>query len=158
MEADKIFFQISSCVEPGLRLHRRHKRGLIEIACLRRGRIRGDRPNLFGIPLLNHPEAPELALNAIEVAVMVGITRDKAVAADAVIRLHPLDYMHRERQPGDPRTAAQLVLQVKPRRGSIMNPCFRSHIVFRLNQQVRFLPTHQVYIIHRLAGVLWQRR
>ena len=39
-----------------------------------------------------------------------------------------------------------------------MNPCFRSHIVFRLNQQVRFLPTHQVYIIHRLASVLWQRR
>jgi len=38
----------------------------------------------------------------VEVAVMIGIAGDEAVAADIVVGLHPLDHVHRERQTGDP--------------------------------------------------------
>ena len=56
----------------------------------------------LGIPLFHHAEAPELAFIPIEVAVVVGIAGDEAVAADAIIGLHPLDHMHGEWQTRDP--------------------------------------------------------
>ena len=56
---------------------------------------------------------------AVEVAVVVGVAGDEAVAADAVERLDPLDDVHRERQPRDPRPAGALVGQVERRRGRV---------------------------------------
>ena len=38
---------------------------------------------------------------------MVGVARDEAVAADAVVGLDPLDHVHRERDPSDPRVASR---------------------------------------------------
>ena len=67
-----------------------------------------ERRELFGVPLLDHAEATELALVAVEVAVVVGVAGDEAVAADAVVGLDPLDHMDRERQPGDPGLAGGL--------------------------------------------------
>ena len=58
---------------------------------------------LLGVPLLDHAEAAELALVAVEVAVVVGVAGDEAVAADVVVGLDALDHVHRERQPRDPR-------------------------------------------------------
>ena len=34
----------------------------------------------LGVPLLDHAEAAELALDAVEVAVVIGVARDEAIA------------------------------------------------------------------------------
>ena len=57
-----------------------------------------ERGELLGVPLLDHAEAAELALDAVEVAVVVGVAGDEAVAADAVVGLDALDDVHGERQ------------------------------------------------------------
>ena len=44
-----------------------------------------ERGELFRVPLLDHAEAAELALLAVEVAVVVGVAGDEAVAADVVV-------------------------------------------------------------------------
>ena len=55
-----------------------------------------ERGELLGVPLLHHAEAAELALDAVEVAVVIGVARDEAVAADVVVGLDPLDDVDRE--------------------------------------------------------------
>ena len=85
----------------------------------RRGQatVGGQGGQLFGVPLLDHAEAPELALDAVEVAVVVGVAGGEAVAADAVVGLDPLDHVDREGQAGDPGSAG-VVLQVEPGGGA----------------------------------------
>ncbi len=57
-----------------------------------------ERRKLLRVPLLHQAEAAELALIAVEVAVVVGVAGDEAVAADAVVGLDALDHVHRERE------------------------------------------------------------
>ena len=130
-------------------MHRRHVRcGVDVVACGQRaaGRERGE---LLGVPLLHHAEAAELALLAVEVAVVVGVAGDEAVAADVVVGLDPLDHVHRERQPGDPGFAVALVLQVELGRGGVVDAGFGAEVVDGLDQQMRLLPAHQVDVAHR---------
>ena len=94
-------------------------------------RRRGERGELFGVPLLDHAEAAELALLAVEVAVVVGVAGDEAVAADVVVGLDPLDHVHRERQPGDPGFAVALVLQVELGRGRVVDAGLGAEVVDR---------------------------
>ena len=84
-----------------------------------------ERRELLGVPLLDHAEAAELALLAVEVAVVVGVAGDEAVAADVVVGLDALDHMHREGQPGDPGLAVALVLQVELGGGRVAARGFR---------------------------------
>ena len=84
-------------MEPGLGMHWGYVGGSInvvtngECVALTKG---GD---LFRIPLLHHTEAAKLALNAIEVAVVVGVAGGETIAADVVVGFNALDYMHRKR-------------------------------------------------------------
>ena len=80
------------------------------------------RRQLLGVPLLDHAEAAELALVAVEVAVVIGVAGDEAVAADVVVGLDALDDVHREGQPGDPGLAVALVLQVELGRWRVLRP------------------------------------
>ena len=91
----------------------------------------GQGGELLGVPLLDHAEAAELALLAVEVAVVVGVAGDEAVAADVVVGLDALDHVHRERQPGDPGFAVALVLQVELGRGGVVDAGFGAEVVDR---------------------------
>ena len=51
----------------------------------------------LGVPLLDAGEAAELALVAVEVAVMVGEARDELRPVDVVVALDALDDVDRER-------------------------------------------------------------
>ena len=97
----------------------------------------GERRELLGVPLLHHAEAAELALLAVEVAVVVGVAGDEAVAADVVVGLDPLDHVHRERQPRDPGPAVALVLQVELGRWGVVDTGLGAEVVDGLDQQVR---------------------
>ena len=91
--------------------------------------VASERRELFGVPLLDHAEAAELALFAVEVAVVVGVAGDEAVAADVVVGLDALDHMHRKRQPGDPGFAGALVLQIELGRGRVLDAGFGAEVV-----------------------------
>ena len=112
---DMIAAQIHPSVEPGLRVHRRNVRCRVDVGGCGQRAVTGERCELFGVPLLHHSEAAELALRAVEVTVVVGVAGDEAVAADVVVGLDPLDDMYGEGQPGDPGFAVALVLQIELR-------------------------------------------
>ena len=81
---------------------------------------------VLDIHLLDAAEAAELALDAIEIAVVVGVACwTKRSAATCRDGLDSLDHMHRERQPGDPRLAGALVLQVELGRRRVLHDGFR---------------------------------
>ena len=54
---------------------------------------RGVGAEFLGVPLLDHAEATELALEAVEVAVVIGVSADQPVAADPVDGLGALDHL-----------------------------------------------------------------
>ena len=89
-------------------------RGSIEIGGPRRSAAFAECVELLGVPLLDHAEAAELALDSVVVAVVVGVTGHEVVAADVVKGLHPLDDVDWEGNPGDPGVTVLLVLQVEP--------------------------------------------
>ena len=70
--------------------------------------IRRQRRELLCVPLLNHPEAAELALPAVKVTVVVSVASDEVIPADAVIDFDALDYVDWERNSGNPGTASAL--------------------------------------------------
>jgi hypothetical protein len=142
MCGDVIPAEVDAGVEPGLGVHRRHVRGGVDVGrplspILRR---RGERGELLGVPLLHHAEAAELALLAVEVAVVVGVAGDEAVAADVVVGLDPLDHVHRERQPGDPGLAVALVLQVELGRGRVVTRVSAPRLLTVLTSRCGFCP------------------
>ena len=98
-------------VEPRLGVYRRDVRCDGEVACRNIATCEGR--ELLAIPLLDHAEAAEFTLLPVEVAVVVSVAGDEAVAADVVVRFEALDHMDWERQPGDPGIAVALVLQIE---------------------------------------------
>ena len=95
---DVIPAEIDAGVKPGPGEHRRHVRSLIDVVACRETPALAERGELLGVPLLHHAEAAELALDAVEVTVVIGVAGDETVAADAVVGLDALDHVHRERQ------------------------------------------------------------
>jgi len=95
-------------MKPSAGEHGRHMRGFVDVGvCPLTPALSpvsgGEGGDLFGVALLDHAETAELALGAVEVAVMVGVAGDEAILADGIKGLDALDHVHRERQPGDPR-------------------------------------------------------
>src|SRR5262245_48995145 len=99
---------------------------------------------LLGIQLLDHAEATELAHLAVEVCVVIGIACDEAVAADMIEGFNALDYLHRERQAGDPGSASELVPQIELGRGGIIDAGLGAKVVDHLDQQMRLVAAHQI--------------
>src|SRR6185503_19962887 len=81
-------------VEPGLCVDRRDVRFRTEV----RGRNSApvELRELLRVPLFHHAETPELALDAVVVAMVVGEPGHETGATDVVERLHALDDMHGE--------------------------------------------------------------
>ena len=109
-------------MEPGAADHR----GLVEL-------VVGEP---LAVPLLDHGEPAELTLQAVVVAVVVGVARDEPVAGDVVGALHTVDDVHRERQLGGPGPARVSVGGVEGGRRGVGDR--------RLCAQVVDHPGHQV--------------
>ena len=92
-QADACSLQICTGVKPGARQNWRQRRGLIDVD----GGIVAERGKCFAIPLLHHAEATEFTFHAIEVAVVIRVTGDKARPAQRVVDLDAIDDMHRKR-------------------------------------------------------------
>jgi hypothetical protein len=144
---DVVAAEVDARVEPGFGVHRRYVRRGGDVVC--RDIAAGERRELLGVPLLDHAEAAELALLAVEVAVVVGVAGDEAIAADVVNGLDVLNHVHRERQPGDPRCTVALVLQVELGRGGVIDARLGAQVVDSLDQQMRLAAAHQVDVAHR---------
>jgi hypothetical protein len=97
-----------------LGVDRRHAGGGVDVVACGEVIALVEGGECFRIKLLDHPKAAELPFGAVEVAVVVGRAGDEAGAAYMIVGLNALDHMHREGQPGDPRPAVPLVLQIEP--------------------------------------------
>src|SRR5215831_13441320 len=104
MPRDLACLNESASVKPTARQYRRSpvNRVPIRILCFWKIRIGAV---LFGIPLFDHAESAEFALDAVKVTVVIGIRRHKPASADEVVGFGALDDMNNVRQPGDPRPA-----------------------------------------------------
>ena len=118
-------------VKPGLRERGRHMEGLVKIRGGRQG------AELLGIALVDSSEAAELAFDAVEVAVMIGVAGDEPIPADQVVGLDPRDDVHRERQPRDPRRSSRLVGKVKLRRRRVFDSSLGAEVVAHQGEQMR---------------------
>lgn len=86
---------------------------------------------------------------------MIGVAGNEPVAADAVMRLDSLDYMHREGQAGDPRCTVALVSQIELGGRGVLHSGFGAEVIERPDKQVWLLSAHQIHISHlpwRIAG------
>ena len=134
---------------PGQR--RGHPRRGVEI-------VRRQRLDLLGVPLLDHPEPAKLALDAIEVAMVIRVSAHEPVPADPVGRLDAFDDQHRERQSGAPWPSSRTILQVEARRWDVAHSGECAHAVADRREQVRLLRPGQSNTTQRVVGVARQRR
>jgi len=73
------------------------------------------RGELLGIKLFHHAKAAELALDSVEVAMMIGEPRNKPIATNVIEYLGSLDDVHGKRKACDPGPAGKLVLEIEAR-------------------------------------------
>src|SRR5258708_6045770 len=99
--------EVSPSMKPRLRKRGRHVEGLVQI------RRWSQRSKLFRIALLHSSESTKLAFGPIEIAMMVGITGDEAIAADDVVRFHSRDDVYWEGQSRSPRLSGSFVGKVE---------------------------------------------
>src|SRR5262249_1888364 len=142
MLRDSPFLYIRPGMKPGLGPRRRHMRGGVDVSSVGERSALAERAQFFGIMLLYHPEAAELALDSVVISVMVGVAGDKAIAADPVIGLDPLDYMHWKRQPRYPGLPSLAVGKIEFGRRRVEHSRFGAYIVAAANQQMGFLAAH----------------
>ena len=103
----------------------------------------------LGIPLLHHAEAAELALHAVEVAVVVGVAVGEPPTCHVVDDLHLLEHLHRERQACGPRAPRLPICEVELRRAGVGEPCLTSEIVFDSREQMGPTLGHQAHETQR---------
>ena len=117
-------------MKPGFRADRRNVGGLVDIRGLEANSTESlKRGKLFGVPLVDTPEAAEFALHSIVVAVMIGVSRDEEIAADIVVGLHPLDNVNGKRKPRHPGCSSQLVSHIEFCRGRIVDHGLGTQVV-----------------------------
>ena len=73
------------------------------------------RRELLGVPLLDHAEAAELALETVEVTMMVRVSSGEPGPSPIICNRHVFHAMHRKRELRDPRFSRELVLQIELR-------------------------------------------
>ncbi len=155
---DAVAAEIDAGVVPGAGQHRRHVAGGVLVVAGGQRAGRGQRGERLRVRLLHQAKAAELALFAVEVAVVVGVGRHEAAAADVVVGLDALHDVDGEGQAGDPRPAGLPVLQVELRRGGIVEARLGAQVVDDAAEQVGLRVAHQVDVAHRPAGVTGQGR
>src|SRR5262249_45387907 len=96
-------------MEPGLGQNRGDVRRGINILSARKRIACAKGGELFSVPLIDASKSAELTLNTIVKTVVVGIARDKAVSADAIVGLNALDHMDGKRKACYPWMAGHLV-------------------------------------------------
>src|SRR5262249_22010066 len=104
---DVIAAKVDASVEPGLGAHRRGLRLGGGVGFQGIGASKGRK--LLRVPLLDHAKAAELALFAVEVAVMVGVASHEAIPTDMIVGRDLLNHVHGKRQSRDPGFAVALV-------------------------------------------------
>ncbi|RAO11355.1 hypothetical protein GUI43_03272 [Micromonospora noduli] len=112
----------------------------------------------LAVDLLDHAEAGELPLDSVVVPVVVAVAGDQPGPGDPVHLFHPLDDLHRERQPGHPRLAGSPVGQLEGGGGGVPDGGLAAQVVHHPGEQVRLAVGGQVQVAHRTGGVAGQRR
>jgi hypothetical protein len=110
-------------------MYRWHVRAGFDIVTHRKCFALTRRCALLCIILFDHAKAAKLPLDAIKVAMVVGVTCHETVAADIVISLYTLDYVHEKRELGYPQFPSGLVRKVKLCRRGIVNTGFGTKVV-----------------------------
>ncbi|RAO57225.1 hypothetical protein LUPAC06_03428 [Micromonospora saelicesensis] len=111
----------------------------------------------LAVDLLDHAEAGELPLDAVVVPVVVAVGGDQPGPGDPVHLFHPLDDLHRERQPGDPRLAGSPVGQLEGGGSGVPDDGLAAQVVHHPGEQVRLAVGGQIQVAHRAGGVAGQR-
>ena len=112
----------------------------------------------FGVPLLYHAKAAKLALNSIEVSVVIGISRNKTTPANEIESFRTVHHMHNVWQSGHPRPPTQFVLDVEVRGRRVADVRLCSQVVAYMHHQVRLVATHEIYVSQRCLGFRRQGR
>src|SRR5271169_6244876 len=93
--------KIDPGMKPGPREHRRHARTqlltVLDVVLPVDARSDAKARDILGVPLVDAGKAAKLALKPVEKAVMVGVARDEAIAADEIAGLDPFDDVDGER-------------------------------------------------------------
>ena len=108
----------------------------------------GEAAVCFNVDLLDPPKAAELALHAVEVAVVITVGAGEAGLSPLIRHGHFLDAMNRKRQLRDPRLSRGFVGEVELGGGRVLNGRLGTEVVARLDEQVRFLSAHQIDVAH----------
>src|SRR6266704_7180597 len=103
-------------------------RSRVNVVCVRRGLVGVERRKLLSVPSFDHTKATELAFHSVEVAMVIGIARHKAVKTKPIRRLHPLHDVYRERKACYPGTTSKSVLQIELCRSHVFDFRFSAEI------------------------------
>ena len=117
-----------------------------------------ERAVTFHIHLLDAAEAAKLALDTVEVAVMVAVGAAECATPPLVAHRDFFHAMHGERQLGDPGFAGLFILQVKLGGGGVLDFRFRAQVVPGFYQQMGFLPAHEIDVADGATRVARQGR
>src|SRR5580658_6951322 len=124
-------------MEPRFSQNWRHMRRRVNIVSCGEIAARAECCKFFRIPLVHPTKSAEFSLDAVVVSVMIGITSNKAVPADAVASLHPLDYMDRKRETRNPGLPRRFIGEVKLGGRGIAHLCFRTEVVLDRHEEMR---------------------
>ena len=94
---DLLTARIRASVKPSLRLNGWYVGLRVDVVRRTEGAARGEHAELLCVDLLDITKTAKLTLNAVEVAVVIGIARYESIATDRVVRLDALDHLHGKR-------------------------------------------------------------
>ena len=113
-------------VEPGLGQRRRAVNAAVDKHAVG---IHSPVLDLFGVGLLDHAEATELALGDVEAAVVISVLTYRPGTGDEIGSVDARHALHREGKTRAPRVPIALVLQPKRRRGAVGDCDARAEVV-----------------------------
>jgi hypothetical protein len=86
-------------------------------------------PERLRVDLLNTAETAELALDPVEIAMVIAARRAERRSSPAIPHRHLLDDVHRKRQLGNPRSACAAVGDIELGRGGVLHERFGAKVV-----------------------------
>jgi len=89
---------------------------------------------VLGVDLFDASEAAELALDTVEIAVMIAVGAGESGFTPLVLDRDAADTMDREREPRDPGAAGSLVVEIEACRGRVFDGGGGAEVVVDLDE------------------------